>query len=107
MVRAKSFRSRRGKVIMRFSRSYVFDSNKNSKYKLYLSDEKTNGKYTAQIYCVYGEHLLFMDFLYDIQMTEEQVKQFLKIIEEGKETSVPHNLKEDDVLIEKQQKKRR
>lgn len=102
MVRAKSFRSRRGKVTMRYSRSYDYYSNSNySKYRLYLSDEKTNGKYTAQIYCVYGEHLLAMDFLYDVQMTEEQVKQFLKIIEEGKETSVPYNLKEDDVLIER------
>ena len=103
MVRAKNFRSRRGKVTMRYSRSYdYFCTNNNfSKYRLYLSDEKTNEKYTAQIYCVYGEHFLAMDFLYDVQMTEEQVKQFLKIIEEGKETSVPYNLKEDDVLVEK------
>lgn len=91
---------------MRYSRSYDYRNNKYSKYRLYLSDEKTNGKYTAQIYCVSGEHFLCMDFLYDVQMTEEQVKQFLKIIEEGKETSVPYNLKEDDVLIEEYQKKR-
>ena len=99
MVNFKSFRSRRGKIIMRFSRNYDYCDDCNFKYRLYLSDEKINGKYTARIVKLFGENLLLMDYQHDVQMTEKQVKHFLKIIEEGKRTYIPYNLKEDDVLV--------